>query len=169
MWSAMLASSEGPSYCELLGDGTPIRIRRELARALVGRSPYTWPSLGLAVLEQIPKLFGTGTGDMVAEGRRLRDRLGARLGDRAVMLYPTYPCSAPRHRAPVLRTFHWVYTAIVNVLELPSTHVPMGLDERGLPVGVQVIGGPGMDHITIAVAQALEEAAGGWVPPWQAG
>jgi len=58
----------------------------------------------------------------------------------------------------------------------------MGLNTNGLPLGVQVIGPSGHDHVTIAVcdlllsnrdtyiskvAQALEKAAQGWVPPFQ--
>jgi Asp-tRNA(Asn)/Glu-tRNA(Gln) amidotransferase A subunit family amidase len=58
-----------------------------------------------------------------------------------------------------------VYTAIMNVLELPATSVPLGLGARGLPLGVQVVAAHGQDHLTIAVALALEEALGGWVPP----
>jgi fatty acid amide hydrolase 2 len=57
----------------------------------------------------------------------------------------------------------------MNVLELPVTQVPLGLDRRGLPLGVQVVGIHGHDHVTVAVARALEQAFGGWVPPLRAG
>jgi len=59
----------------------------------------------------------------------------------------------------------WGYTAILNVMELPVTQVPLGLNAAGLPLGVQVAGVPGNDHVTIAVALELERAFGGWVPP----
>ena len=59
----------------------------------------------------------------------------------------------------------YMYTAVFNVLELPVTQVPLGLDARGLPLGVQVVGAHGKDHVTIAVALALEKALGGWVMP----
>jgi fatty acid amide hydrolase 2 len=54
-------------------------------------------------------------------------------------------------------------------MELPVTAVPLGLDGGGLPLGVQVAAVHGHDHVTIAVAQALEEAFGGWVPPSRGG
>lgn len=165
IWSAMMAAAGGPSYRELLAAGGRLSLGRELLATLVGRSPYTVPSLGLALIEKLPGLLPGSTDRFVRMGESLRSRLGERLGGDGVMVYPTYPQPAPRHRKPLLPPFNWVYTAIVNVLELPSTHVPMGLDARGLPVGVQVIGGPGSDHVTIAVAQALERAFGGWVPP----
>ena len=50
-------------------------------------------------------------------------------------------------------------------MELPSTQVPLGLSDDGLPVGVQVVSVHGNDHLTIAAALELERAFGGWVPP----
>jgi fatty acid amide hydrolase 2 len=61
--------------------------------------------------------------------------------------------------------FDWVYTAIMNVMELPSTQVPLGLNAQGIPLGVQVAAVHGNDHLSIAVALALEADFGGWVPP----
>ncbi len=81
------------------------------------------------------------------------------------MLYPSYSRPAPRHSMPLLRPLDWVYTAIINVLGFPSTQVPLGLNRAGIPLGVQVIAAHGNDHLTIAVAQHLERAFGGWVVP----
>ena len=58
-----------------------------------------------------------------------------------------------------------MYTAVFNALGLPVTQVPLGLDGEGLPLGVQVVGAPGTDVVTIAVGCALEQDFGGWVPP----
>jgi MYXO-CTERM domain-containing protein len=80
------------------------------------------------------------------------------------MLYPPYPTPAPRHNQPLFSPFNWVYTAIFNVLELPVTAAPLGLNERGLPLGVQIAATHGNDHLTLAVALELERAFGGWVP-----
>jgi fatty acid amide hydrolase 2 len=87
------------------------------------------------------------------------------LGDRGVMLYPSFPRVAPRHRTPLLAPFQFAYTAIFNVMEMPATQVPLGLDARGLPLGVQVVAPRHQDHLSIAVAMALETSLGGWVPP----
>jgi len=169
IWSSMLSAAPGPSYRELLADGGSFRLGRELLRALAGRSPFTVPSLGLALLEQVPGWLPAAAEKHVALGRALRAELVERIGPRGVMLYPPYPSPAPRHRRPLLPPVHWAYTAIMNVLELPVTQVPLGLDRRGLPLGVQVVGIHGHDHVTVAVARALERAFGGWVPPPRAG
>jgi fatty acid amide hydrolase 2 len=55
--------------------------------------------------------------------------------------------------------------AVFNLAAVPVTQVPLGLDEAGLPLGVQVAAGPGNDHVSIAVALELERVFGGWVPP----
>jgi len=102
---------------------------------------------------------------MRSRGAALREELEARLGDDGVMLYPSYAEPAPKHGAPLVPPTRWVYTALINVLELPATQVPLGLDARGLPLGVQVVAARGRDHLTLAVARALEKLFGGWIAP----
>jgi amidase len=48
---------------------------------------------------------------------------------------------------------------------LPAASVPAGRDDAGLPLAVQVTGRRGHDLEVLAVAQAFEEALGGWVDP----
>jgi fatty acid amide hydrolase 2 len=69
---------------------------------------------------------------------------------------------------PLYKPAHFVYTGIINVMELPATQVPLGLSEELLPLGVQVIARHGQDHLGLAVARELEEIFGGWIPPWRA-
>jgi fatty acid amide hydrolase 2 len=54
---------------------------------------------------------------------------------------------------------------VFNLLGLPVTQVPLGLNRRGLPLGVQVAAADGNDHLTIAAALELERRFGGWVWP----
>lgn len=78
---------------------------------------------------------------------------------------PTFPVVAPKHHAPWRRPISAAYTALFNVLEKPATVVPVGFERRGLPVTLQIVGARGQDHVTIRVAELLEEAFGGWVLP----
>ena len=60
---------------------------------------------------------------------------------------------------------NFVFTGLFNVLEMPVTQVPLGIGSGGLPLGVQVVGAHGNDHLSIAVAMQLERLFGGWTPP----
>jgi len=165
IWSAMMSAAGGPSFSELLGQGTPINPLLQLLLWLVGRSPHTLPALGLAALERFPRLSPRWEQQMLVRGEALRRELVERIGNDGVLLYPSHPRPAPRHNAPLLRPFAWAYTGIFNVMQLPATQVPLGLSRRGLPLGLQVVSGPGRDHVTIAVALELERRIGGWRPP----
>jgi len=165
IWSSMMGAAEGKSFRELMGNGKRFSSSREMARWFLGRSPHTLPGLFLTVAERGSGLFPGLARRFVEEGRALREELSRLLGPDGVLLYPPYVSTAPKHNKPMLPPFNWVYTAILNVMELPVTQVPLGLDGEGLPLGVQVAGNHGRDHVTIAVALALEQEFGGWVPP----
>jgi fatty acid amide hydrolase 2 len=161
----MLQAAGGPSFRELLGNGAPFSTARELLRWSLRRSPHTFPALALAVVEQIPELLAGQRSKFLELGKALSAEIQELLGPRGVVLYPPYPTPAPRHYKPLFPPFNWVYTAIWNVLELPVTQAPLGLDAEGLPLGVQIVGAPNQDAVPIAVAIELEHAFGGWTPP----
>jgi len=165
IWAAKLMGAGGPTYSELLGNGRPIDLGREVLMYLLGISPFTLPSLALVALEEMGKMFPDDMQEFVEAGDRLRRDLCETIGQNGVMLYPPYTEAAPPHNKPLIPPFQWIFTGIINVMEMPSTQVPLGLGRRGLPLGVQVIGVHGNDHVPIAVAMELERAFGGWVPP----
>lgn len=169
IWSSMLGSSDGPTFSELLGEGTPIPVMRELRRWFGRQSPHTLPALALALSEKITKYATGRVEQMIEKGNKLREELVDLLGDDAVLLYPPFPEVAPRHLHPLYKPAHFVYTGIFNVMELPSTQVPLGLSDELLPLGVQVVARHGQDHLSLAVAKELEDIFGGWIAPWNAG
>lgn len=167
IWSAMLHESSGRSFYELMAEGGDFKPLREIGKIAIGRpSNYTLPGLFLCLLEQVPTILGEGRTKRILDlGRELRAELEGLLGDDGVMLFPSYPTVAPKHHAPLLVPFKWIYTGIFNVMEMPVTQVPMGLDEHDVPLGVQVAASNRGDATTIAVAMELEKRIGGWVPP----
>ena len=167
IWSAMMDEGRGDqsSFRELMAAGGPFDPWRELARLPFKTSRFTLPGLLLALTEELPALWPSRMRRILALGKDLSAELADVLGDRGVMLFPSFPRVAPRHITPLLAPFQFAYTAIFNVMEMPSTQVPLGLDSSGLPLGVQVAAPRGRDHLSIAVAMALETAFGGWQSP----
>jgi hypothetical protein len=51
MWAAAMQEASESTFNELLGQGTPFNPVVELARFLVGQSPYTFPAVGLLAVE----------------------------------------------------------------------------------------------------------------------
>jgi fatty acid amide hydrolase 2 len=167
LWSARLSLSGSKSFHQLLGyDGQPPNLAKELAKWTVKRSSHTLPALGLAALEKLPINPGS-LEPVMAQVAAMRKAIEDQLGDNGVLILPTFPRTAPRHYWPILSPLSAGYTGVFNALELPVTQVPTGLDAEGIPTGIQVVGRHGEDHVTIAVAMALEQALGGWVPPWR--
>lgn len=169
IWSSMLATASETAFGTMLGDGRPVRAMFEIFRWALGRSPHTLPAIALVAIERLNGLLKGRMARFVEAGRRLQAELVELIGPRGVMLYPSYPVPAPRHGRPLLMPFHWVYTGIINVMKFPATQVPLGLNRDGLPLGVQIVGAHHQDHVTVAVAQLLEDVFGGWVPPFSRG
>ncbi len=86
------------------------------------------------------------------------------IGD-GVLLHPTHPRVAPKHGQTIGKPWLLTTTAVFNLAGVPVAQIPLGLNDRGLPLGVQAAAGPGRDHVAVAVALELERAIGGWVPP----
>ncbi|HWB81519.1 MAG TPA: amidase [Nannocystaceae bacterium] len=170
IWSAMMSQGGGPSYAEILGNGKAIKAGRELVKLAMRRSRHTFPALVIVGLEQLAAKLPGQVEKAIADGKALQAELEAVLGPNGVMLHPPYSRPAPRHYAPFFTPFDFVCTGLFNVLEFPSTVVPMGFSREGLPLSVQVIGRRGNDHLTIAVAGELERERGGWKraePTWR--
>ena len=68
---------------------------------------------------------------------------------------------------PVKMYLNDVFTVTVNMAGLPGIAVPAGLDARGLPLGLQLIGRPFDEETLFQTAHVIEQAAGRFQPePW---
>ncbi|MFN7595627.1 MAG: amidase family protein, partial [Cereibacter sp.] len=81
------------------------------------------------------------------------------------ILTPATPSSAfglgeMAHADPVEMYLNDVFTVTVNLAGLPGIAVPVGLDAKGLPLGLQLIGRPWQEADLLNHAYVLEEAAG---------
>lgn len=137
---------------------------KEFPKKFIGQSDYTLAAiLQLANNDVLPK-ENTEWAETVT--KQLKEKILEKLGDNGVLLFPSHPLPAVYHYSSYLRPYNFLYWAIFNVLMLPVTQVPMGLDKDGLPLGIQVVAAPYKDHLCLAVAKELQKVFGGWVPPF---
>ncbi|CAJ0593549.1 unnamed protein product [Cylicocyclus nassatus] len=162
--------AEGPTLSEQLisldGDKGSLNWRTEVPKLLCGKSVHTPGACFMSFFESIDRT----TEEEKAEYRRLRERMTRQLtellGHDGILLFPTWPRTAPYHNQPVFAPFDLGYTGLFNALTLPAVACPLGLDSHGLPLGVQVVGSHNSDRLLIAAAQQLSKAFGGWTPAW---
>lgn len=65
---------------------------------------------------------------------------------------------------PVKMYLQDVFTITLNMAGLPGISVPAGLDSKGLPLGLQVIGKPFEEETLFKTAHVIEQAAGKFAP-----
>jgi Asp-tRNA(Asn)/Glu-tRNA(Gln) amidotransferase A subunit family amidase len=138
----------------------------ELLKAAIGQSKYTLAGLYFQFLKDNNGFLSREKSTLYKErAQLLKKDILATLGENGVLFFPTHVHSALKHYDSFFNMYGVLFTGIFNVLGLPSTHVPMGLDRNGLPVGIQVISGPYQDRLCLAMARELENAFGGWRVP----
>ncbi len=65
---------------------------------------------------------------------------------------------------PVKMYLQDVFTVTLNMAGLPGISVPAGLDHKGLPLGLQIIGKPFEEETLFKTAHVIEQAAGKFTP-----
>ncbi len=160
-----LVNGGGDTLSDMLtpDGGTQMTLREVLRNR---RALHTWPTIFLMFGEAT---LGRGsdrlTRKQLAAGRTLAREFNDFLGN-GVLLHPPHSRVAPRHGATVPRPWSVAPTSMFNLTGSPVTQTPLGLNDDGLPLGVQVVAGLDRDHVSIAVAAALEGVFGGWRPPY---
>ena len=162
IWSAMLSEGTAVPYGDILGEHGELNPFMELMRLGLGRGRHTFAAIFMTAADQLGAAVPSMLRKYLKVGLELQAELEEALGDNGVILHPPYNRPAPRHWDAFRTPFAPAYTALFNVMEFPVTQVPAGFSENGLPLGVQVAGARGTDHLTIAAAREIESALGGW-------
>lgn len=167
LWMANMSCKDEKDFTyELTNRNGHIILWWEFVKWALFMSNHTLIALLTAAFERFAVKRGSEKHvKLMQESRDLYQEFQEILGKNGVFLYPTHPTAAPLHHEPLIKPFNFSYTAIINVLGLPSTACPLGVNKQGLPIGIQIVGGLYQDHLTIAVANELERGFGGWVPP----
>ncbi|XP_006563970.2 fatty-acid amide hydrolase 2-B [Apis mellifera] len=167
LWMANMSCKDEKDFTyELSNRNGHINLWWEFLKWTMFMSNHTLIALLTATFERFAVKHGSDQHTkLIQESRELYREFQDILGEDGVFLFPTHPTAAPLHHEPLVKAFNFSYTAIINVLGLPATACPLGLNKQGLPIGIQIVGGLHQDRLTIAVAEELERGFGGWVPP----
>ena len=87
-----------------------------------------------------------------------------------IILGPAAPTAAPKIGTslsdPMKMYLSDIYTVAVNLAGLPGLTVPCSVNEKGLPIGVQLLGDCFREKTLFAAASAIENVRGGWTLPF---
>lgn len=162
MWRYWM-TQEPANFNKLLGNGADLNPFVELFKKLLGKSEFTMA----AIYSLIDSLLPKEKEHMIREATtQCKQALQELLGDDGVLFFHSSPRTAPFHYYPLVKIMDFSYFSIFNVLQVPVTQVPLGLDANGLPLGIQVVANEMNDRLCLAVAEELERGFGGWVPPY---
>ncbi|XP_023179738.2 fatty-acid amide hydrolase 2 isoform X2 [Drosophila hydei] len=147
-------------------EGKVLETLKQLIRSLCGKSSYNTNSLIFDLMRRCNAFMPAPRLEQYRrEAVALTRELTQLLGENGVLLFPTMHAPAPKHGWTPLQLWGVDYTLLLNVLGLPATHVPMGINGKGLPIGFSVIAAPYQDRLCLRVAVELERAFSGWQPP----
>jgi Asp-tRNA(Asn)/Glu-tRNA(Gln) amidotransferase A subunit family amidase len=102
------------------------------------------------------------------EQTRIFRRFQQTFRDYDIVLAPTTPVSpfpwsqlylAEMDGKPLRNYYHWLsLTYMTTLVTNPSISIPCGVDHKGMPFGLQVVGPFRGDHEVLDTAQAMEQA-----------
>ncbi|CAH0388601.1 unnamed protein product [Bemisia tabaci] len=141
-------------------------LPHEAVKFILGAPTFTLATIHFTALLTFKAFIPKKRREMyVVEAETLKKKLTNLLKDNGVLLCPTSAQPAFYHGLFPLKQTLTCQAFLFNILHLPATNVPLGLNSQGLPIGLQVVAGPGQDKLCFQVAEELEAAFGGWVPP----
>lgn len=162
MWRYWM-TQEPANFNLMLGNGVELNPFLELFKKMLGQSDYSMAAIYSLIDGVLPKESETLIRAATTKCKKFVQEL---LGNDGVLFFHSSPRTAPFHYYPLVKFMDFSYFSLFNVLRLPVTQVPMGLDQNGMPLGIQVVSNHNNDRLCLAVAEELERTFGGWVPPF---
>ncbi|XP_014210386.1 fatty-acid amide hydrolase 2-like [Copidosoma floridanum] len=135
LWRYWMTQEDADFTADLTNNKGHTSAIAEICKALQGNREVTLAAL----LKLIDHDFFPKENEQWAKSvtENMKSYLIEKLGDNGILLYPTFN-SAQYHNQPYFSPFSFGYWALFNVLKVPVCQVPMGLDEKGMPIGIQM-------------------------------
>ncbi|GJQ74758.1 hypothetical protein Trydic_g21605 [Trypoxylus dichotomus] len=162
---ALIFCLENPSNV-FTDSKTKYNITTEFLKFLRGNSIFTFQSFIFTTM--VKHKFLMSDNELKLFSRKVADfkeKFTSTLGSNGVFLYPSFPTEAFKHYGFLEGMSGARFAGVFNIFGCPCTCVPIGLSKNGLPLGIQVIGAPNQDNLTLEVAKELGKYFGGWQAP----
>ena len=125
----------------------------------------SWALIGASLFKPSAKRV-----DEIAFSLDKGDKILDRYLERKLIIMPVYHTAAPIHGKvykeifSIRKTFlqYMPFVAFANTWGLPALTVPIGNDNDGMPIGLQIIGKNGNEDAVFAIGSFLEEQFGGY-------
>lgn len=144
-------------------------VNNYLKEKLTGKSDYhpylTWALIGASLFKP-SRRRAMEIRSLVEDGdSEITDYF-----DKKILILPVYHRTAPHHGDlyneifSMKKTFkkYMPFIAYANVWGLPSLTVPVGMDEEGLPMGIQLISANGNEEVLFKLGEIIEREFGGY-------
>ena len=157
---AVLVERELPAAYSELDSAHPLVMNAESARSLGWELVAAREGISEVLLERLEWGLGQGTEALdaaLAVFARLRAGFPAVLEGVDILVTPSAPGEAPEGLA---YTGDPVFCSYWSALGVPCVTVPAGSGPRGLPLGIQIVGGLGDDRAVLAWAAFVAAAVG---------
>lgn len=171
MWQEIMSIDGGAGVAQIAFGDRRARLFSEYAKELVtGKAELhwhlTWVLIGAKIFRPGKKRIKQ-IGEMLDRG----DELLNNYLDQRILIFPVYHRGAPRHgklynelfsiRKTYLR--YMPYIAYANVWGLPALTVPVGTDEHGMPLSIQLMSKNGNEEALFQLGEILERQFRGYV------
>lgn len=170
-WQLIMAVDGGAGIARLAFEGKTPRPWSEYVREVMRHdTPYhrylTWALIGAALFQPSSPRWAGLLGEL-----QQADAAIARYLANRVLVLPVYRSAALRHGRvyaeifSIRQTFLRVmpYVVMANVFGLPALVVPVGTDEHGMPVAVQLVAAVGNEQALFHMGRRLERRFRGYV------
>ena len=162
----------GPNLWWFFFGELPARITAEIIRGREDQAHWTSLELLRTALDKPEAPAAVVVENLVARDK-MRARLLRQMEQCPVLLTPPSSIAAFHHRQRRYETpskeigqFQAMMPAtFANLLGLPAMVIPFYIDNRGLPIGVQLVGRPYEEELLLDIAVRMEEARGPFPAP----
>ena len=149
---------------EAFGDEQVRPIRAYLSELVNGKARVhrylSWALIGASIFKPSEKRVKEIEEFMAHGDEILNDYLNER-----ILIFPVYHTAAPKHGVVYKEIFsirktyekYMPYVAYANVWGLPSLTIPIGIDEAGMPIAVQLISKNGNEDALFKLGEIVEK------------